>query len=113
MGEFVVLAKAEMVNWLGRNVYRNTKDPAERKRRAFLRGTIAVLLVVAVGYVAGGAYGLSALHVGSYIPTLYTIVAAMVVLLVGLITVRGNLYREKDREMLSTLAVRGLPIAAA
>ena len=44
MREFVVLAKAEMVNWFGRNVYRNTKDPAERKRRAFLRGTIAVLL---------------------------------------------------------------------
>ena len=58
MREFVVLAKAEMVNWFGRNVYRNTKDPAERKRRAFLRGTIAVLLVVALGYVAGGAYGL-------------------------------------------------------
>ena len=113
MREFVVLAKAEMVNWLGRNVYRHTKDPAERKRRTLLRATIAFLLVVALGYVAGGAYGLSALHVGSYIPTLYTIVAAMVVLLVGLITVRGNLYREKDREMLSALPVRGFPIAAA
>ena len=113
MREFSALFRAEMLNCFGKNVYRHTKDPADRKRRKMLRVTVIVLLALAAGYIGGASYALAGFGAARYIPMLYSVSAAAIVLLFGLITVRGNLYREKDRELLAAMPVRGLPIAAA
>ncbi|MBR7021341.1 MAG: hypothetical protein IKI15_09835 [Lachnospiraceae bacterium] len=113
MNSFVSVLKAEMVNYAGFNVYRHTKDPADRKRRTALLCTFAFLFVVAIGYIAGAAVALEEYGIGRAIPMLYPMLAMTITFMVGLLKARGNLYRVRDRELLSSLPVRSMPVAAA
>ena len=113
MNSFTTILKAEMVNYAGFNVYRHTKDPSERKRQKAIMYVIAVLLVMAVAYIAGAAYALRTYRIGRAIPMLYPALAMALTFMFGLFKSRGNLYRAKDRELMASLPVRSLPVASA
>ena len=102
-----------MVNYAGVNVYRHTKDPSARKRQKAILYIIAVLLVMAVAYIAGAAYALRTYRIGRAIPMLYPALAMAFTFMLEMFKSRGNLYRVKDRELLTSLPVRSLPVAAA
>ena len=113
MNSFTTVLKAEMVNYAGLNVYRHTKDPSDKKRRTALLCVFAFLFLALIGYVAGAAFALEEYAIGRAIPMLYPVLAMMITFLLGIFKSRGNLYRVRDRELLSALPVRSMPIAAA
>lgn len=102
-----------MVNYAGFNVYRHTKDPSERKRRTALLCVFAFLFIVGIGYIAGASFALEEFKIGRAIPMLYPALAMAVTFMLGVLKARGNLYRVRDRELLSSLPVRSMPVAAA
>ena len=113
MSAFLPFIKLELRNLFGINVYRHTKNPADKKRRTLLLGTIVLLIVMAVGYLTAGAYMCAKIGIGRFIPFFYTIAAAAIILFLGILKARTCLYRERDRELLSSLPIRSLSVAAA
>ncbi|MBO4626688.1 MAG: hypothetical protein J5645_01745 [Lachnospiraceae bacterium] len=113
MSTFVAVFKAEMLNFLGLNVYRHTKDPSERKRRKILYIVFFILFLVAVAYLAGSAYAFHLYGIERVIPMLYPCLAMVISLFVEILLSRGNLYRAGDRELLSSMPVKSTPVAAA
>jgi|GEM_PF-473740 hypothetical protein len=113
MNSFLTIWKSEMVNYAGLNVYRHTKDPSDRKRRTALLCVFVFLFVVAVGYIAGASFAFEEFGIGRVIPMLYPALAMMIAFMIGVLKARGNLYRVRDRELLSSLPIRSMPVAAA
>ena len=113
MSTFVAIFKAEMLNFLGLNVYRHTKDPSERKRRKILYIVFLIMFLMAVAYLAGSAYAFHLYGIERVIPMLYPLLAMVISLFVEILLSRGNLYREGDRELLASMPVKSTPVAAA
>ncbi|MBQ6660097.1 MAG: hypothetical protein IJM57_01555 [Lachnospiraceae bacterium] len=110
---FCAFFMAEMLNFAGINVYRYTTNPSDRKRRKALMWTVGVLIVIAIAYLAGMAYGYERFGIGRITPMAFPLIAVVVVFVVGALRAGGCLYRTKDRELLASLPVGSLPIAAA
>ena len=51
------LVKLQLVNLYGINVYRNTKDPKEKKKKFFMGIAYAVVAIMMMCYVGGLSYG--------------------------------------------------------
>ena len=113
MSSYTTVLKAEMMNYAGFNVYRHTKDPSDKKRRTALLCVIAFLLLALIGYVTGAAFVFEEYGIGRAIPILFPVLAMTIAFMVGIIKARGNLYRVRDRELLSSLPIRSMPVAAA
>ena len=114
MKQFMSLLKLELVNILGLNVLRHTRDPREkRKKRIMLIVILAVIGVILVGYMAAYAYMLTTVNLAHRIPLFHSIVAMVLFLMYGSWRARGIIFRESDLDLCSSLPVSGNAIAAA
>ena len=113
MKMFRTMARLELINIFRINEIRHSKNPQEKKRSRMLIFTIAVVAVILIGYAAGGAYALTTLGLTDKIPMLYSMLAVLLQLAMGLIKAKSMLYREKDLDMISSLPVRGIHVIGA
>lgn len=114
MKQFMSLLKLELVNILGLNVLRHTRDPREkRKKRIMLIVILAVIGVILVGYMAAYAYMLTTVNLAHRIPLFHSIVAMVLFLMYGSWRARGIIFRESDLDLCSSLPVSGNAITAA
>ena len=113
MKMFRTMARLELINIFRINEIRHSKNPQEKKRSRMLIFTIAVVAVILIGYAAGGAYALTTLWLTDKIPMLYSMLAVLLQLAMGLIKAKSMLYREKDLDMISSLPVRGIHVIGA
>ena len=113
MRSFIILVRAELLNIFGINVFRHTKDPADKKRRMML--LIAYIFAVAVlgAYLALSAYGIIRFGAARFIPALFPLLSVVFCAFFGAFRARGSLYRTSDLDLLSALPLKGGPIAAA
>ena len=110
MKHLITFTKLELLNLFGINVYKHVKDPAEKKRKAFLGATLLIVALILGGYLASGAYALTILGAGDKIPMLYSLLSCIFILMFGAFKAKANLYREKDLAFLASLPVKSLPI---
>ena len=113
MKQFLILAKLELINLFGINVYRHEKDPASKRRKTVVMVAILVIALIFVGYLSATAYGLALLGAGSMIPMIYPLMTSLFILIFGAIKAKATIYREKDATLLASLPLRSTPIAMA
>ncbi|MBR5712711.1 MAG: hypothetical protein IKX54_03865 [Lachnospiraceae bacterium] len=113
MKRFWIITKLELLNVLGINVYRNTRDPRVRRKQKVMYIVFAVLALILTGYLAGYSFLLSDLGIKERIPTLLTAIASVVFLAVGTWRARGVIFREKDLGFCSALPVTGRQVVGA
>ena len=107
------LTKIELINYLGINEMRYSKDSAVRKNKGFLFGTIIFLLVVLAGYIAGQSVGMSMMGLTEFIPVIYFASAFIANLCMGIYKAKETIYREKDLDQMSSFPVSGVSVVAS
>ncbi|MBR6403338.1 MAG: hypothetical protein IKS48_08135 [Eubacterium sp.] len=109
----LTLTKIELINYLGINELRHSKDSAVRKNKGFLFGTIIFLLVVFAGYIAGQTVGMAKLGLTEYIPVIYFAAAFIANICMGIYKAKETIYREKDLDQMSAFPVSGVSVVAS
>ena len=107
------LSKLELLNFLGINELRHSKDPSAKKQKGFLFGVLIVLYGFLAGYVVMQSVLLGKIGAAKYIPILYFMMAVMISLVVGIYRAKAAIYRESDLDMVSAFPLKGTDIVAS
>lgn len=113
MKQFRMLARLELINIFGLNEFKYMKDPQGRKRKGLLLFIFGMLGLMLIGYSVAGAVGLKELGLTDKIPFMFFIMAFMSQFMLGAIKAKGQLYREKDMELLAGLPIKGVGVVSA
>lgn len=111
--QFLLLAQLEGRAMFGFNVWRNTRDRAEKRRRTILGASALFAVLVFAGYFALFACGLCALGEGRLVPLLLVLASSMAALLPGLLGAGNLLFKREGYDMLVSLPLKTSAIVQA
>ncbi len=106
MNELRTLAVLELRSCFGINRSRYTKDPKAKKRFRLLCAVWALLLLMAIGYVAGLVFGLISLGLGQIVPAYLALLASALVLAFGIFKAGAAVFSPKGWDLLSAMPIR-------
>ena len=92
--ELLALIKLQLVNLYGLNVYRNLKDPKEKKKKFWLGVAYIVVAIMMMSYVGGMSFGYVYIGLGDILPA-YLIMLASLIILMFSIFKSGNIIFQK------------------
>jgi ABC-2 type transport system permease protein len=102
-----------MLDFWGINRMRHTEDERGRRRIRWVVLGIAVLVPVALLYLAGGALGIALIGLAAYIPPLYALIASLAVVFSTVTKIAPLLFGGNDHDILAALPIpRGTILAA-
>lgn len=100
-----LLAKLELSNLFGWNVFRHTSDPRAKRRARLMLGVWVFLIAVIWGYAGALSWGLIVLGAGAVVPAYLMAIASLVLLFFGIFKAGSVLFRRNGYEMLCSLPV--------
>lgn len=109
LGQFRVMARMELCNIFGLNVFRHTRDSKARKKSLGLLCLYVFLLAVMAFYVGGLSYGLIFLGMGEVVFAYLIAICSVVIFVFGILKAGSVLFRREGYDMLCALP---MPTAA-
>lgn len=98
-----LLASLELKNLFGLNVLRHTQDKSVRNRAVLLSVAWVIVILMAVFYVSGLAYGLIFLGLGSILPAYLVTIASIIILAFGMFKAGDVIFNRSSYDILSSL----------
>lgn len=104
--QFEALTKLQLVNLYGMNVYRNLKDPKEKKKKFWLGVAYAFVIIVMMSYVGGLTFGYVHIGLADILPAYLIMIASLVILLFSIFKAGDIIFQKNSYDILSSLPVK-------
>jgi len=108
--QFEALIKLQLVNLYGMNVYRNLKDPKEKKKKFWLGVAYAFVIIVMMSYVGGLTFGYVYIGLASILPAYLIMIASLVILMFSIFKAGDIIFQKNSYDILSSLPVKNSSI---
>ena len=111
--EISILAKLNLCNIYGINVFLNNKDKKAKKVYVALSATILFLVALVAAYVGMLVYGYVSIGLGEVIPAYLIMISSLIVLMFGLFKAGSVIFEKKGYDILCSLPVSSKTIVIA
>lgn len=98
-----ILAKIELCNLYGLNVFRHRKEESAKKKSIALAAVIGVLLLFLMFYMGGMSYGLILLGAADVVPAYLIVLSSVIIVVLSALKAGGIIFRNKGYDMISSL----------
>ena len=92
------------------NVYRNLKDPKEKKKKFWLGVAYAFVIIVMMSYVGGLTFGYVYIGLADILPAYLIMIASLVILMFSVFKAGDIIFQKNSYDILSSLPVRNSSI---
>lgn len=106
----VALTKLQLVNLYGLNVYRNLKDPKEKKKKFWLGIAYIVVAIMMMSYVGGMSFGYVYMGLGDILPAYLVMLASLIILMFSIFKSGDIIFQKNFYDILSSLPVKNSAI---
>ena len=100
------LIRLQLMNLYGLNVYRNLKDPKEKKKKFWLGVAYVFVILVFTFYVGAMSFGYVFLGLEEILPAYLIMIASVVILLFSIFKTGSVIYQRNAYDILSSLPLK-------
>lgn len=104
--QLAAFLRLQLVNLYGWNVYRNLKDPKEKRKKFWLGVAYAFVLVVLMCYVGTMSFGYVTIGLAGLLPAYLILLASLVILLFSVFKAGDILFQKNSYDILASLPVK-------
>ena len=108
--QLVALVKLQLVNLYGVNVYRNLKDPKERKKKFWLGVAYIFVAIMMMSYVGGMSFGYVYIGLGDILPAYLIMLASLIILMFSIFKSGDIIFQKNSYDILSSLPLKNSSI---
>lgn len=108
--ELLALIKLQLVNLYGLNVYRNLKDPKEKKKKFWLGVAYIVVVVMMMSYVGGMSFGYVHIGLGDILPAYLIMLTSLIILMFSIFKSGDIIFQKNSYDILCSLPVKNSSI---
>lgn len=108
--QLVALIKLQMLNLYGINVYRNTKDPKEKRKKFWMGIAYAVVAIMMMFYVGGMSYGYVYLGLADILPAYLIMLTSLIILMFSIFKAGDIIFQKNFYDMLASLPLKNSAI---
>ena len=100
------LVKLQLVNLYGINVYRNTKDPKEKRKKFFMGIAYAVVAIMMMCYVGGLSYGYVYIGLADILPAYLIMLTSLIILFFSIFKAGDIIFQKNFYDIITSLPLR-------
>ena len=104
--QLVALIKLQLVNLYGINVYRNLKDPKEKRKKFWLGFAYVVVVIMMMSYVGALSYGYVYLGLADILPAYLIMLTSLIILMFSVFKAGDIIFQKNFYDILSSLPLR-------
>ena len=108
--QLVALVKLQLVNLYGVNVYRNLKDPKEKKKKFWLGIAYIVVAIMMMSYIGGMSFGYVHIGLGDILPAYLIMLASLIILRFSIFKSGDIIFQKNSYDILSSLPLKNSSI---
>jgi len=109
-GQIATFTKLQLVNLYGKNVFRNLKDPKEKRKKFWLYIVSLFVIIVVAGYAGGMSYGYVYMGLAEILPAYLIMVVSLIILLFSIFKAGDIIFQKNSYDILVSLPVRNSTI---
>lgn len=110
MTQLATFIKLQLVNLYGKNVYRNLKDPKEKRKKFWLYIAYVFVIVVVAGYAGAMSYGYVHIGLADVLPAYLIMLISIVILLFSIFKAGDVIFQKNSYDILVSLPVKNSTI---
>lgn len=111
--ELAALTKIQLINLYGLNVYRNLKDPKEKKKKFWMGVAYAFVLLVLMFYVGAMSFGYVYIGLGDILPAYLIMITSLIILMFSMFKAGSIIFQKNSYDILSSLPIRDSSIVVS
>lgn len=100
------LIRLQLINLYGINVYRNLKDPKEKKKKFWLGVAYGAVVVVFAFYIGALSFGYVYMGLGDILPAYLIMIFSLVILMFSVFKAGSVIYQRNMYDILASLPIR-------
>ena len=100
------LIRLQLLNLYGFNVYRNLKDPKEKKKKFWLGVAYAAVMIVFAFYIGALSYGYVYLGLGDILPAYLIMIFSIIILMFSVFKAGSVIYQKNMYDILASLPIK-------
>ncbi|MBQ6811647.1 MAG: hypothetical protein IJP06_00900 [Agathobacter sp.] len=108
--ELQTLTKIQLVNLYGLNVYRNLKDPKEKKKKFWLGVAYAFVIIVMMSYIGGLTFGYVYIGLEDILPAYLIMIASLIILMFSIFKAGDVIFQKNSYDILCSLPLKNSSI---
>ena len=109
-GQLATFIKLQLVNLYGKNVYRNLKDPKEKRKKFWLYIAYAFVIIVAASYAGGMSYGYIYIGLAEILPAYLIMLVSVLILMFSIFKAGDIIFQKNSYDILVSLPVENSTI---
>lgn len=110
LGQLATFTKLQLVNLYGKNVYRNLKDPKEKRKKFWLYIAYLLVIIVVAGYAGGMSYGYIYMGLADILPAYLIMIISLIILMFSIFKAGDIIFQKNSYDMLVSLPVKNSTI---
>ena len=108
--QLAALTKLQLTNLYGINVYRNLKDPKEKKKKFWMGIAYAVVAVMMMSYVGGLSYGYVHIGLADILPAYLIMLTSLIILMFSVFKAGEVIFQKNFYDILTSLPLKNSSI---
>ncbi|MBQ8526842.1 MAG: hypothetical protein IJ429_00085 [Lachnospiraceae bacterium] len=108
--QLATFTKLQLVNLYGKNVYRNLKDPKEKRKKFWLYIAYAFVIVVVAGYAGALSYAYVQIGLAEILPAYLIMAVSLIILLFSIFKAGDIVFQKNSYDILISLPVKNSTI---
>ena len=108
--QLAALTKLQLTNLYGINVYRNLKDPKEKKKKFWMGIAYAAVAIMMMSYVGGLTYGYVYIGLADILPAYLIMLTSLIILMFSVFKAGEVIFQKNFYDMLASLPLQNSAI---
>ena len=108
--QLAALTKLQLTNLYGINVYRNLKDPKEKKKKFWMGIAYAVVVLMMMSYVGGLSYGYVYIGLADILPAYLIMLTSLIILMFSVFKAGEVIFQKNFYDILTSLPLKNSSI---
>ncbi len=105
-GQLATFTKLQLVNLYGKNVYRNLKDPKEKRKKFWLYIAYVFVIIVVASYAGALSYGYVYMGLADALPAYLIMLVSLIILMFSIFKAGDIIFQKNFYDILVSLPVK-------
>lgn len=101
--QLVALIKLQLVNLYGINVYRNLKDPKEKRKKFWLGVAYVVVAIMMISYIGGLSYAYVYIGLAEILPAYLIMITSLIILMFSIFKAGETIFQKNFYDIITSL----------
>ena len=108
--QLAAMIKVQLLNLYGINVYRNLKDPKEKRKKFWLGIAYAFVALVMMFYVGAMSFGYVSIGLADILPAYLIMLVSLIILMFSIFKAGNTIFQRNSYDILASLPVKNSSI---